>query len=72
MQVVAQDGEVRDVLEAEAPERSHMRTDGWWHRRTEHRRQGWLSKRGKQDRPSYSKLRGCQARGKAMCPEGPG
>lgn len=72
MQVVAQDGEVRDVLEAEAPERSHMRTDGWWHRCTEHRRQGWLSKRGKQDRPSYSKLRGWQARGKAMCPEGPG
>lgn len=47
MQVVAQDGEIRDVLEAEAPERSHMRTDGWWHRRTEHRRQGWLSKRGR-------------------------
>jgi hypothetical protein len=29
MQVAVQDGEVRNVLEAEAPERSHMRTDGW-------------------------------------------
>lgn len=67
-----QGGEVRSVLEAEAPERSHARTDGWWHRRADHRRRGWLSKRARQDRHSYSRFRGRQARAKAACPEEPG